>query len=132
MPPKQIPARIEDSGAVHEGTLHCRLPIDLLTRFTEMAEKCGVNRSQLLRGILQTALGDPDTELAIQRAISLSTGAGRRMAAIAITRLPDMIRSTMEGELRALEEESEQSAPTTAALDRQLADWRKRKQRARS
>ncbi len=121
---------VTSDSPMNEGTMHCRLPPELLQRFDELAAKAGVNRSQLLRAIMQKALGEPDTELALMQAVSLSAGAARRIAALAIGQLPDWIRTHARGELERLEAEQEQRDPTVAvAMDAALARWRKQNRR---
>ena len=117
---------------MNEGTMHCRLPPELLQRFDEMAEKIGVNRSQLLRSIMQKALGEPDTELALMQAVSLSAGAARRIAALTIGQIPDWIRAHAHGEIERLEAEQATDPGVSIAMEKAFARWRRETKRGAS
>lgn len=126
MPKKRDRAVEISPHQMNEGTLHCRLPPELLQRFDELAEKTGVNRSQLLRAIMQKALGDPTYELALMEAITRAAGASRRIAALAMRQIPDWVRAHAEGEIARLEEEQEQQAPEVSlAMRNAFKAWRK-------
>ncbi len=127
--PKQTRVRVSDSP-MNEGTMHCRLPPELLQRFDELAEKAGVNRSQLLRAIMQKALGEPDTELALMQAVSLSAGAARRIAALAISQIPDWIRQHAQGEIERLETEVERDPAVAAHMEQAFKRWRRQNRAA--
>lgn len=126
MPKKRDRAVEIRDTPMNEGTLHCRLPPELLQRFDELAEKTGVNRSQLLRAIMQKALGDPTNELALMEAITRAAGASRRIAALAMRQIPDWIRMHAQGEIERLEAEAAQQDPqVAAAMKSAFRDWRK-------
>lgn len=124
------PRVMTSDAPMNEGTLHCRLPPELLKRFDELAEKAGVNRSHLLRAIMQKALGEEDTELALMQAVTMSAGAARRIAALAISQFPEWVRTHAENELTRLENEQAQKDPVIAtALERSLDRWRRQNRR---